>query len=63
MWRRVLSWFSGNDLAVTKEHTAVASDLDGVQWTLWNGEDSTVVMRHADSTLTLNRNVTVYGCT
>ena len=29
---------------------------------MWNGEGSTVVVRHADSTLTVNRNVTVYGC-
>ena len=62
VWQRVLGWLSGNDLAVTKEHTAVASDLDGVLWTPWNGEGSTVVVHHADSTLTLNRNVTVYGC-
>ena len=40
----------------------MASDLDGVQWTPQNGEGSTVVGHHADSTLMLNRNVTVYGC-
>ena len=40
----------------------MASDLDGVQWTPQNGEGSTVVVCHADSTLMLNRNVTVYGC-
>ena len=42
--------FSGNDLAVTKEHTSVASDLDDVQWTPRSGEGSTVVVHHADST-------------
>ena len=52
VWQRVLGWFSGNDLVVHDKgtHTTVASDLDGVQWPLWNGEGSTVVVHHADST-------------
>ena len=40
----------------------MASDLDGVQWTPRNGEGNIVVVHRADSTLTMNRNVTVYGC-
>ena len=36
-----------NDAA---KHTAVASDLDGVQWIPQDGEGSTVVVHHADST-------------
>ena len=31
-------------------HTAVASDVDGVQWIPQDGEGSTVVVHHADST-------------
>ena len=46
---------------MTKEHT----QLWQVTWMVyiqWNGEGGTVVVRHADSRLPLNRNVTVYGC-
>ena len=52
VWQRVLGWLSGNDLAVTKEHTQLwqVTWMVYIQWILWNGEGSTVVGRHADST-------------
>ena len=33
VWQRVLGWLSGNDLAVTKEHT----QLWQVTWMVYNG--------------------------
>ena len=43
VWQRVLGWLSGNDVAVTKEHT----QLWQVTWMVYNEEGSTVVVHHA----------------